>query len=148
MIWATVSSWSCFCWLYRASPSLAAKTIICFQYWPSGDVHVSSLLLCCWKRVFAMVSAFSWQNSISLCPAAFCTLIWSHGPQPYLTQWNYEPCHVEPPEMDGSWWQVLIKRGPLEKVIANHFSILALRTPWTVWKSKKVGHWKMNSPGQ
>ena len=24
MIWATVSSWSCFCWLHRASPSLAA----------------------------------------------------------------------------------------------------------------------------
>ena len=28
MIWATVSSWSCFCWLYRASPSLAAKNTI------------------------------------------------------------------------------------------------------------------------
>ena len=28
MIWATVSSWPCFCWLYRASPSLAAKNII------------------------------------------------------------------------------------------------------------------------
>ena len=28
MIWATVSSWSCFCWLYRASPFLAAKNII------------------------------------------------------------------------------------------------------------------------
>ena len=28
MIWDTVSSWSCFCWLYRASPSLAAKNII------------------------------------------------------------------------------------------------------------------------
>ena len=28
MIWATVSSWFCFCWLYRASPSLAAKNII------------------------------------------------------------------------------------------------------------------------
>ena len=28
IIWATVSSWSCFCWLYRASPSLAAKNII------------------------------------------------------------------------------------------------------------------------
>ena len=27
MIWATVSSRSCFCWLYRASPSLAAKNI-------------------------------------------------------------------------------------------------------------------------
>ena len=28
MIWATVSSQSCFCWMYRASPSLAAKNII------------------------------------------------------------------------------------------------------------------------
>ena len=28
IIWAKVSSWSCFCWLYRASPSLAAKNII------------------------------------------------------------------------------------------------------------------------
>ena len=28
MIWATVSSWSCFCWLYRASPCFAAKNII------------------------------------------------------------------------------------------------------------------------
>ena len=28
MIWATVSSRSCFCWLYRAFPSLAAKNII------------------------------------------------------------------------------------------------------------------------
>ena len=25
--WATVSSWSCFCWLYRASPSLPVKNI-------------------------------------------------------------------------------------------------------------------------
>ena len=28
MTWATVSSCSCFCWLYSASPSLAAKNII------------------------------------------------------------------------------------------------------------------------
>ena len=43
--------------------------------------------------------------------------------------------------------EVLTKRGPLEKGMSNHFSILALRTPWTVWKGKKIGHWKMNSPG-
>ena len=72
---------------------------------------------------------------------------WSHGPQPCLPQWNYEPCHVRPPKTDGSWWRVLTKRAPLEKGMANHFSILALRTPWTVWKGKKIGHWKMNSPG-
>ena len=29
--------------------------------------------------------------------------------------------------MDGSWRRVLIKRGPLEKAMANHFSFLALR---------------------
>ena len=36
-------------------------------------VVFSCHLLCCWKRMFAMTSAFSWQNSISLCPASFCT---------------------------------------------------------------------------
>ena len=30
----------------------------------------------------------------------------------------------------------------------NHFSILALRTPWTVWKGKMIEYWKRNSPGQ
>ena len=28
LIWATISSQSCFCWLYRASPSLASRNII------------------------------------------------------------------------------------------------------------------------
>ena len=27
----------------------------------------------CWKRVFAMSSVFSWQDSLGLCPASFCT---------------------------------------------------------------------------
>ena len=29
--------------------------------------------------------------------------------------------------MDGSWWRGLTECGPLEKGMANHFSILALR---------------------
>ena len=45
MILGTVSSKSCFYWLYRASPSLASKNIIKFWYWPSGNVHVWSGLL-------------------------------------------------------------------------------------------------------
>ena len=44
-------------------------------------------------------------------------------------------CRV--PQVDGSWWRVLTKCDPLEKGMANHLSILALRTPWTVWKGKK-----------
>ena len=50
-------------------------------------------------------------------------------------------------KMDGSWWKDLTECCPLEKGMANHFSSLALRTPGTVWKGKRIGHWKMNSPG-
>ena len=49
----------------------------------------------------------------------------------------YEPCHVGPPNTDESQWRVLMKCGPLEKGMANHINILALRTSWTVWKDKK-----------
>ena len=38
MIWAIVSSWSCFCWLYRVFPPLAAKNII----------NLISVLAICW----------------------------------------------------------------------------------------------------
>ena len=34
MIWATVSSQPCFCWLYRASLTLAAKNIIKVMFFP------------------------------------------------------------------------------------------------------------------
>ena len=42
-----------------------------------------------------------------------------------------------PPKTGGSWWRGLTECGPLEKGMANHFSILVLRIPWTVWKGKK-----------
>ena len=45
MIWATVSSWSCFCWLYRASPSLAAKNIISL-------ISVVIIWWCPWRQVY------------------------------------------------------------------------------------------------
>ena len=46
MIWATVSAQSCFCWLYRASPSLAVKNIINL---------ISVLLVMSMCRVFSCV---------------------------------------------------------------------------------------------
>ena len=62
MIWATVTSKSCFCWLYGASPSLAAKNIIILTLiltiWWCPYVKLSLVL---WKKVFAMTSMFSWQ---------------------------------------------------------------------------------------
>ena len=50
---------------------------------------------------------------------------------------NTMPCQVGPPKTDRSWWRVLTKCSPLEKRMANHFSILALRTPGTVLKRQK-----------
>ena len=60
-----------------------------------------------------------------------------HGSQHCLTQRNYEPWRVGSSEMMGPGGE-LIKRGPLEKGMANHVSILALRTPWTVWKEEHL----------
>ena len=48
---------------------------------------------------------------------------------------------------DGSWWRGLTECGPLEKGMASYFSILALRTPWTVWKGQMIGYRKRNFPG-
>ena len=77
MIWATVSSQSCFRWLYRTSPYLAAKDIISLisvlTIWLCPCVESSLVLLEFLLWVFAMTRTFSWQNSISICPASFCT---------------------------------------------------------------------------
>ena len=73
MIWATVSSWSPFCWLYRASPSSAAKNIIkvisVFAVWWCPCVESSFVLLeegvCYDQCVFlAKLLAFALLHSI------------------------------------------------------------------------------------
>ena len=71
MIWATVSSWPCFCWLYRASPCLAAKNII----------KLISVLTIWWGPcvVFSCVVGRGWLlwpvcslgKTVRLCPASF-----------------------------------------------------------------------------
>ena len=152
--------------------------------------------------VFVTTSAFSWKNSISLCPASFCTprpnlpvtpgvswlptftfqspimkrttffwvlvlegLVGLHRTiQLQLLQhywlghklgfpWHWMVCLGNEQRSFCRFWDcmktvdhILIKCGPLEKGMANHFNILALRTPGTVWKSKKLRYWKMNFP--
>ena len=89
--------------------------------------------------IFPSIGVFS--NESVLCMRRTDSL---HGQQPCLTQWNYEPLCVGPPKTDRSWWRVLTECDPLVKGMANHFSILALRTPWTVWKGKKIWHYRKN----
>ena len=76
MVWATVSSWSCFCWLYRASPSLKA----CEEY-NQSDFGIDNLVMSMYRVISFVVGRgcllrpvrFSWQISVSICPASFCT---------------------------------------------------------------------------
>ena len=48
------------------------------RMWPSIEEWIKKMwythngILFSWKRVFAMISVFSWQNSISICPSSFC----------------------------------------------------------------------------
>ena len=64
-----------------------------------------------------------------------CNLItWT---QPCLIQWNYEPWHVGPPKMDGSWWRVLTKCGPLEKEMGRHLQYSCLENPMNSMKRQK-----------
>ena len=39
--------------------------------------------------------------------------------------------------MEGSWWRVLTKCGPLEKGMANHFQYSCLENPMNSMKRKK-----------
>ena len=68
MIWATVSSRSCFCWLYRASPSLAAQNIISLisvlTIWWCPCVESS-------RGCLLWPVHFLGKTLISLCPASF-----------------------------------------------------------------------------
>ena len=88
MIWATVSSQPCFCWLYRASPSLAAKNIInlisMLAIWWCPCVESSLVLL---EEGVCYDQCVSWQNSISLCPASFYTPRTSLPVQCFLTSY-------------------------------------------------------------
>ena len=78
MIGATVSSWSCFCWLYRAPPSLAEENIInliwVLTIWWCPCVEFSLVLLeegVCYDKCM-LLTHFNrpWKRNIT-CPLYF-----------------------------------------------------------------------------
>ena len=163
MIWATVSSWSYFCWLYRASPSLAANNIISLisvlTIWWCPCVESSLVLLeegVCYDQCILLAK---------FCQALPCFILYSKArfacySRCFLTSYFCIPVPYNEKNIFGGVLVLkglvglhrtvqfpLLQCGPLEKGMANHFSILALRTPWTVWKGKMIEYWKRNSPG-
>ena len=57
----------------------------------------------------------------------------SHWQRRWQVQYQYQFSH-------SVVFDSLTKHGPLEMAMASHFSILALRTSWTVWEGKKIRH--------
>ena len=73
-LWSeSVSFQVLFYWLYRASPSLAAKNIVSLIWvmiiWWCLYIDVSWVV----KKKKGVYSMFSWQNCVSLCSASLCT---------------------------------------------------------------------------
>ena len=71
IIWATISSRSCFCWLYRASPFLAAENIINLisvsTIWWCPCVESSLVLLeegVCYDQCILLAEAFALLHSV------------------------------------------------------------------------------------
>ena len=132
MIWATVSSRSCFCWLCSASPSLAAKNIInlilVLTIWWCPCVEASLVLLeeiACYDQCIFLAKLFALFNLHSKAKFACysrCFLIsYFCIPVPYNEQ--------------------------AEKAMAPHSSTLAWKIPWMEKSgrlqpmgSRRVGH--------
>ena len=87
-----------------------------------------------------MTSAFSWQNSISLCPASF------RIPRPNMSSLVAQTVkHLS--TMRETWVRSLGREDSLEKEMATHSSTLAWKIPWTAepgrllsMGSQRVGH--------
>ena len=120
------------------------------QGWPSPrrlmPTHRSSQDCCCqcpWHCSRPLLTHSSASDSQTFTGEDECTSF-------YLTLCNsmklWAMQDSGSPKTDGSQWIVPIKCGPLKKGVTNNFSILALKSPWTVWKGKKTWHQKMRPP--
>ena len=80
MIWGTVSSQSCFCWLYRASPSLAANII--------NLISILTIWWCTriesWYFPRPWVTS-GWKVACPLYSAPSAQAPWEHSVEPSLT---------------------------------------------------------------
>jgi len=79
MIWATISSWSYVCWLYRASPSSTAKNIISLI-----------LILTIWWCPCVELSLVLLEESES--QSVVSNFLWPHG---LYSPWNFPGQNAE-----------------------------------------------------
>ena len=160
MIWAIVGSRYCFCWLYRASPSLAAKNIIhlisVLTIWWRPCVKSSLVLLeegVCYDQcislvrillVFALLHS-SFQGQICLLLQVFLELLLLHS-SPLLfshkKKWNcaiyrdvveLRDCHTMKSEREGPSVQGDWERGSsVENQVFKEWVVNHIECFWVV----------------
>ena len=139
MIWVTISSQSCFCWLYKASLSLAVKNTInlisVLTIWECPRVIFSHVV----GRACLQWPVRSLGKTVSLCPASFCTpkpnlpitlgisrlptfafqspimkkWCWSSGSVVLERLWGDTSCpRAEKPQQDGRRWEIAFRIKP------------------------------------
>ena len=134
MIWATVCSLSCFCWLYRASLSLAAKNVInlisVITIWWYPCVESSLVLLkgCLLWPVHSLgktLLAFALLHSVL--PGQICLLL-----QVFL---DFLLLHPSPLWWEGHLFWVLI----LEGLVCLHHRTIQLQLLQHYWLRHRLG---------
>ena len=133
MIWATVSSRSCFCWLYRVSSPSAAKAnrVLSREHTAKNIINLISVLTIWWcpsvelSLVLLEEGCMLWpvcslDKTVSLCPASLCT------PRPNL-----------PVNLGVSWLPTFAFQSPLMKMTSffGFSSRRSCRSSWN-WKWK------------
>ena len=145
------------CDLWKVAKSLCASTFeLCDLKQVAGLLCASTSELCHLTLVASTLCFYFWAMILGQLPKLSVNENHNHRKLTKLITrttalsismelWDM-PCRAT---QDG--WVIVessVKTWSLEKEMVNHISILALRTPWTVWKGKKIWHWKMNSTGQ
>ena len=117
-----------------AFPCSAAKHIISLiQVLIICDVHMQSPLLCCYKRVFAMTSAFSWQNS---CQSLPCFILYSKAKVACYSRYllTYYFCIPVPYDEKDFFFFMLV----LECLVSLHRTV-QLQLLWHQWLWHRLG---------
>ena len=134
MVCATVSSQSCFCWLYRTSPSLTTKNIInlilVLTIWWGPCVESSLLLLeegVCYEQCVLLAKLCFFLYSCSCTPCFICT------PRPNL-----------PVTTGISWLPIFAFQSPMMK--RTSFLVLVLQCLVGLHKTVQLQHSCLENP--
>ena len=137
MIWATVSSRSCFCWLYRASPSLATKNIVnlisVLTIWWCPCAELSVILLeegVCHDQCILLAKLL----------LAFALLYFVLKGQIYLLLQvflDFLLLHSSPLKWKGHFWGMLVLKG----LVGLHRTVQLLERYWLGHKFGLLWYW-------